>query len=149
MKPIAAVVICAAMFSTQAQAFFPGRHYQPCDNPPPLSARQAVTVPVSITTIPGSKMFWACHKQPADLVIYGCTFLPAPDRQARILINADEDEIERACTLLYENAHLPPNNWLDEATEAATLDARPGPLDRLSAPAGPAVAQTASSGGVR
>ena len=69
-------------------------------------------------------MFAECRKQPGDLVIYGCTFLPAPGRTALILLNADQDEGERACTLIYEKAHLPPNNWLDAAMEARSPDAK-------------------------
>ena len=58
-----------------------------------------------------------------DLVIYGCTFLPGADHSATILINGDQNAQERACTLLYEEAHLPPNNWLDQAMEAISRDA--------------------------
>jgi hypothetical protein len=121
----AALAICLAMISTSASAHFDGRIFQPCDNRPPETARQAVTVPVSILTVPGAEMFTECRKEPADMVIYGCTFLPKAGQPARILLNADQDPHERACTLIYEEAHLPPNNWLDEAMEAMSPDAKP------------------------
>jgi len=113
------------MFSTSAVAHFDGRQYQPCDNRPPSTARQPVTVPTLVLTVPGADMFTECRKQPADMVIYGCTFLPSGDRPALVLINGDQDASERACTLIYEKAHLPPNNWMDPVMEAASPDAKP------------------------
>ena len=122
MKWLAVLAVCAAMSSSGAYAHFDGA-LQPCDNQPPPSARNPISVPVAIFDVPGSQMFSMCHKQPQALVIYGCTFLPSPGHTAEVLLNADQDPKERACTLLYEEAHLPPNNWLDVTMEAATPDA--------------------------
>ena len=121
----AALAVCVALLSSDASAHFEGRPLQPCDNRPPATALKPITVPVSIMTVPGADMFDKCRKQPKDLVIYGCTFLPAPGRPALILLNADQNEQERACTLIYEKAHLPPNNWLDTIMEARAPDAKP------------------------
>jgi hypothetical protein len=113
------------LFTSGASAHFDNLPIRPCDNRPPITAQHAVTVPVSILTIPGTEMFAKCEKQPRDIVIYGCTFLPAPGQPALILLIGDQDEQERACTLTYEKAHLPPNNWLDATTEARSPDAKP------------------------
>lgn len=120
---------------------FDGYPNQPCDNQPPATARRPITVPVSILTIPSTEMFAKCRKQPGDIVIYGCTFLPGPDRPAQIFLNDAQSDQERVCTLLYEEAHLPPNNWLDQVMEAMSPDATPqaassilvpGPTSRVS-----------------
>ena len=116
--------LCLAALSAPAWAHFDGK-FQPCDNRPPAAAQQPVSVPVSIFVVPGAEMHTRCRKQPNGLVIYGCTFLPSPGHDAVVLINGDQDAAERACTLTYEMAHLPPNNWLDAAMEAATPDAVP------------------------
>jgi hypothetical protein len=120
----AALAVCVALLSSDASAHFDGRPLQPCDNRPPANAQQPITVPVSILTVPGPDMFAKCGKQPSDLVIYGCTFLPAPGQPALILLNADQNDQERACTLIYEKAHLPPNNWLDTIMEARVSPAQ-------------------------
>ena len=40
-----------------------------------------------------------------------------------VLINAEQSPAERACTLVYEESHLPPNNWADPQMEAALFAA--------------------------
>jgi hypothetical protein len=63
-----------------------------------------------------------CHKQPGSIML-GCTFLPSPKHAAAIIfINAEETPAERACTMTYEKAHLPPNNWVDPVAEARAQD---------------------------
>ena len=121
----AALAVFATLLSSDASAHFAGHPLQPCDNRPPTTALQPISVPVSIQTIPGSDMFTQCRKQPGDMIIYGCTFLPAPGKPALILLNGDQTQEERNCTLTYEEAHLPPNNWLDKVMEARTPDAKP------------------------
>jgi len=116
--------LCALALCSPAFARFDGK-LQPCDNRPPVAAQQRVNVPVAIFVVPGSEMFERCRKEPSSLVIYGCTFLPSAGHDAVVLLNGDQDPAERACTLVYEEAHLPPNNWLDAAMEAATPDAKP------------------------
>jgi hypothetical protein len=122
---LAARLIFAVLFSTAAYAHFDGAQNQPCDNEPPISARLPVDVPVYILKVPGSAMFTDCRKQPKDLVIYGCTFLPTKTTPGLILLNGDQDQHELACTLLYERAHLPPNNWWDAKMEATSPNAEP------------------------
>jgi hypothetical protein len=122
------LAICAALVTLPAFANFAGVPLQPCDNQPPPSAQRPVMVPVDIFTVPGGAMFATCNKQVSSLVIYGCTFQASAGHPAIILLNADENSVERACTLRYEEAHLPPNNWLDHVMEARTLDVPAQPI---------------------
>jgi len=110
------------LYSGNACADGLGRPLQPCDNRPPQTALLPVAVPLAIFMIPGADMFARCRKQPNGLVIYGCTFQASGDHPATVLINADQTPDERACTLAYEEAHLPPNSWYDPVMEAATPD---------------------------
>jgi hypothetical protein len=107
---------------TPACANFAGVPLQPCDNRPPASAQRPVSVAFSIFTVPGRAMFAVCNKVAGALVIYGCAFPATAGRPAVILLNADQDASERACTLTYEKAHLPPNNWQDPVMESRTAD---------------------------
>lgn len=122
---IALAMLIATTLSSSAETHFEGRRFQPCDNRPPDSAQQPVDVPVTVKMVPGSEMFTECRKSKINIIIYGCTFLPTAGHPALIFLNADQYEMERACTLIYEEAHLPPNNWLDVSMEAATPNARP------------------------
>jgi hypothetical protein len=133
MRLVLGAAFWAALACTPACASFSGVPLQPCDNRPPLSAQQPVSVAFSVLTVPGQDMFAVCRKLVSTLVIYGCTFPATASRPAMILLNADQDPSERACTLLYEKAHLPPNDWQDPAMETRTPDAkRPQPtLARL------------------
>jgi len=114
-----------ALASTPACAGFAGVPLQPCDNRPPLTAQQPVSVAFSVLTVPGRDMFAVCRKLASTVVIYGCTFPATASRPAMILLNADQDTSERACTLLYEKAHLPPNDWQDPVMEKRTPNATP------------------------
>ena len=96
---------------------FPGLGRQPCDDPPPQSAQQPVTDPVLTFTIPNEKLAARCNFGP--IVVFGCTFLATAKHPAIIFLNSDLTPVERACTLLYEKAHLPPNNWQDPVMERA------------------------------
>lgn len=115
----------AALACAPACASFDGVPLQPCDNRPPLTAQQPVKVAFSVLTVPGQAMFAVCRKMASTLVIYGCTFPATATRPAMILLNADEDPSQRACTLLYEKAHLPPNDWQDPVMEKRTPNAAP------------------------
>ena len=120
MRGLGAVAVIATLWSGCAYAHFDGVRYQPCDNRPPVTAEQPITVPISVLDVPGADMFVRCHKQQVGNIIYGCTFLPTAGHKAVVVINADMTADEQKCTLTYEKAHLPPNNWFDQATEAAT-----------------------------
>lgn len=118
MKLLAALLICV---STPAVAF-PGTNIQPCDNPPPLTARAPVTVPVRTYYVQPEKMDTVCHKV-SGAIMFGCVFLPTGERkEAIVMINAGETNAEQGCTIVYEMAHLPPNNWVDPVAEARAPD---------------------------
>jgi hypothetical protein len=132
MRLALGVACWAALACSPAFAAFDGVPLQPCDNRPPASARQPVAVAFSVLTVPGPAMFAVCNKAAAALVIYGCTFPASAGRPAMILLNADQNARQRACTLLYEKAHLPPNDWRDPVMEKRTPDAlRPAAPARL------------------
>ena len=100
---------CALLlFPGPANAFFPGHMFQPCGKMPPSSARQPVTDKVLIFDIPNEKMAAQCNKVPSANALYGCTFLANSKHPAVIFLNASLNPQERACTLIYEKAHLPP-----------------------------------------
>lgn len=101
---------------------FPGLGRQPCDDPPPQSAQQPVTDPVLTFTIPNEKLAARCNFGP--IVVFGCAFLATTKHPAIIFLNADLTPGERTCTLLYEKAHLPPNNWQDPVMERAISNAK-------------------------
>lgn len=123
MKQVLGAALCAALACSPACASFIGEPLQPCDNRPPVSAQHPVNVAFSVLTVPGQAMFAVCNKVASALVIYGCTFPASAGRPALILLNADQDVRERACTLIYEKAHLPPNDWQDPVMEKRTVDA--------------------------
>ncbi len=131
MTRLVGLALCMALVCGPAYAGFGGLALQPCDNQPPAAARHLVTVPVSIFAVPGAAMFAVCHKQITSTVIYGCTFQASSGKPALVLLNADEDGRERACTLAYEEAHLPPNNWLDPVMERRTPDATLQPVSTM------------------
>lgn len=100
---------------------------QPSSNPcapermPPRYALQTPIVPLRFDITPPGAIELTCKKRhnPAYTLL-GCTFLGAgqPDGVARIHISAALSLDQQACVLLYEEAHLPPNNWFDPVVEA-------------------------------
>jgi hypothetical protein len=98
-----AAVLGLAM-ATGAAAAFPGPGDQPCDEMPPMSARQPVDGPVWVYTIPNDRMNAQCNKAPG-VAVFGCTFLATAKHPAVIFLNALLTPAERKCTLTYERAH--------------------------------------------
>ena len=127
-RGLRALAACALLlFAEPANAFFPGQTFQPCGKMPPASARRPVTDKVLIFDIPNEKMAAKCNKVPSANALYGCTFLANSKHPAVIFLNASLNPEERACTLIYEKAHLPPNNWLDPVEESWAVNALPPP----------------------
>jgi hypothetical protein len=115
-----AAVLGLAMATGAAMAF-PAQRIQPCDEHPPAWALQPVSGPVWIYEVPADEMTARCNKAPG-VVMYGCTFRATAAHPAIVFLNALLTPAERECTLTYEKAHLPPNNWLDPTTEARATD---------------------------
>lgn len=120
MKALATIALLA--FTTAAHAA------GPCDSLPPIDKRQPPSVPVHVTIVPDNVIAAWCHKDATRMVgtLYGCTYQPevTPDHKtAEILLNANLTPTELQCVLLYEYAHLAPNNWLDPYVEALATDA--------------------------
>lgn len=92
---------------------------------PPAWAWHTPTVPVEVDIVPASKIVSWCHKLPgSNYTLHGCTFLPnvTPNRDAVVLLSDALTAEERACVLVYEYAHMPPNNWYDPAIEDSIPD---------------------------
>jgi hypothetical protein len=94
----------------------------PCDKLPPPHAWQVPTVPMVVHIVANAEIGPRCHKLPSPYILYGCTYPATASTPAIILLNADLKGDERVCVLLYEEAHLPPNNWADPRVEATAPD---------------------------
>lgn len=139
MKTLLAAGALCALLTSPALAYFPGQIVQPCDNVPPKSARQPVSVQTRIYDTSNADMLDIMGADPAlpdqlyglsmPLIVAGGlhtlhgTVLDLNDPAVKaakiwvIYLNEEMTAKERACTLLYEKAHLPPNNWADYAIE--------------------------------
>lgn len=94
-----------------------GQLRQPCDNPPPASAQRPYNPldKVIIHTASPQAISKFCARPSSYL--YGCIMQPSPtDRVYVIYLNSLLNAKERACTLIYEKAHL--NGWFDPVVEA-------------------------------
>jgi len=91
-----------------------------CSKLPPKSARQEPTDPYVILRKSSANIQQYCGGGVARHIITGCTVFTGksgePDSWI-IAIDSGLTSKEYACVLLYEKAHLPPNNWVDEAWE--------------------------------
>jgi hypothetical protein len=67
-----------------------------------------------------------CHKDAERMtaVLYGCTYQHDSTLagNAIIILNADLSPADRACVLIYEQAHLEPDSWFDPVMEATAPD---------------------------
>jgi len=119
MHVFLASVVLGLALTSGASAFF-----QPCDNVPPKSAQQTPSVDFQVVDVPRADMAADCQKIiPAGSRIYGCTFEPGVvSADWAVILDQSLSPAERACTLLYEKAHMPPNNWLDQSMEAQIPD---------------------------
>lgn len=95
-----------------------------CDNVPPKSAQQTPSVDFMVINAAREDMATNCQKViPVGSRIYGCTFEPGVvAADWAIILDQTMTSAERDCTLLYEKAHLPPNNWRDSGMEALIPD---------------------------
>ena len=126
---LAAVAVTISL-TTNAEAYFPGQRWQPCDNLPPASARQPVNsyIKVDEYTVSTDRMWVECHIVKRDGVIYGCTYrTPHYDKLThhsvdvwRVFFNASLNVTEKACTRLIEYGHIPPNSWSNSTVEGMT-----------------------------
>lgn len=88
-----------------------------CRIVPPASVRQAPSDVYWVYTVANDRMEYQCGAVPGPAIM-GCTILRTATHPPMIFLNADLTPEERDCTLLYEKAHLPPNNWQDPVMEA-------------------------------
>jgi hypothetical protein len=96
-----------------------------CEHLPPLQFRQEPNVPYEVYLAPPEAIIGWCHKD-AHMVatLLGCTYMPnvTPRHDGVIVLNQALSQPERECVLMYEKAHLPPNNWYDPVVEATAPD---------------------------
>jgi hypothetical protein len=117
-------LILATLIAGTAPAYAQG----PCDpaTMPPAWARQPPSVTTYVYTDPAWRMAADCHKDAERMtaVLYGCTYQhdSTLTGNAIIILNADLSPADRACVLIYEQAHLPPNSWFDPVMEATAPD---------------------------
>lgn len=92
----------------------------PCRRPPPVSAQHSPTAPYKIIKFDAAMLQAFC--QGGRIHLSGCAIEPpsanSPDHWI-IAINSDLSVKDFACAVTYEKAHLPPNNWQDDALEKA------------------------------
>jgi hypothetical protein len=112
--------------SASADYILRGQLRAPCHDLPPLSAQQEPTAVYMVETYPQRTVERLCAGgrtlfQP----ITACAIRPTADMPWRLLVSSFLSKIDRACVLLYEKAHLPPNNWQDQAWEDAAFKGVP------------------------
>jgi len=88
----------------------------PCGGAPPMSARKPPTVPYRIYAMPSARVQTLCAHGERIRFVWACEY-PQADGSAIIVINGEVSKKEQACLLVYEKAHLPPNNWFDIEAE--------------------------------
>ncbi len=120
MKLRAFAVLASLLVASPALAF-PGLTESPCDQSPPKSAQKPVTELFIVYDVPGDDMNNQCNKKPGP-ILFGCTVFSDGDHPDLILLNDKLTAAEKVCVLLYEKAHLPPNNWADLAVESLLID---------------------------
>lgn len=92
-----------------------------CAKMPPPEFWQEPTLPYEVFTAPANAILSWCHKDPRmTYTLLGCTYEPdvTPKHDGVIILNAGLSDSDRVCVLIYEKAHLPPNNWYDPVMEA-------------------------------
>lgn len=124
MLKVALIGLCLCLMVSPALADFilKGQFRAPCKMTPPAYALNEPTVPFDLFVWPQSKVQRVCANgaktyQP----ITACAMPPgrAGNNRWFIAMSSFLDDADYACVLVYEKAHLPPNNWQDQAWEDA------------------------------
>lgn len=92
-----------------------------CGVLPPISARQKPAAPYLVQHLDSFGIQVLCGGGRAKHTITACAIPPpstnSPDHWI-IAITDGLSKKDEACVLIYEKAHMPPNNWIDPAWEA-------------------------------
>lgn len=88
---------------------------------PPASAQQPLAsfVRTIVKIVPANRINRICQVT-VNTEIYGCSRADTPYQIWHIYLNDAMNAHERACTLTYEQSHMPPNNWHDATVEGWT-----------------------------
>ncbi len=122
---LAAISVLALSGNAFAGSAFVGQKYLPCQNVAPANKQANPSLKYSITTSPDADMNQICGNGAwaGSGHTYGCSYPLMHDWNHRlttpwkIYLNNLLTPAERTCTLKYEFAHMPPNNWFDGMAE--------------------------------
>lgn len=113
MKPIAAAVAFLTIAIPALASDISKYTDEPCSVLPPIEARQKPNVPYSIMyALSDGELQFVCG--PSRHHLLACAVPPNnDDANWMIVLPRGLSKQDAACLLMYERAHLPPNNWYD------------------------------------
>jgi hypothetical protein len=107
---LAASILAVALMTVPALAD------SPCNYSPPAGMKEP-NVPFSVKVMPPDHMARDCNlAADSGRLLVGCTINLSGEYF--VVLSSALSAPERACALKYEKAHLPPNNWYDQAMES-------------------------------
>lgn len=117
---LAAIVVLAISVSPAFGGYYRnGEFREPCNDLPPLSAMAEPSVPYEVVAQPSDDIQISCGG-PFARIATACARWVDPtsaDDGWVIYIDNGLSADDFACVLIYEKAHLPPNNWADQKWE--------------------------------
>jgi hypothetical protein len=118
---VAALCVLALTGSANADYILKGQFRAPCKMTPPTYALHEPTVPYTVETLPQAKAEHRCTagKMTIAQPMTACAMPPgwAGNDNWIIVVSDFLSPTDLACVMVYEKAHLPPNNWEDTAWE--------------------------------
>lgn len=115
MRTIIALAFTALTVASAAAGYYRnGEFREPCNDLPPLDKRAEPTVPHEVIAQPTAEVQISCGG-PFARIATACA-IPL-EGSWTIYIDNDLSAADFACVLIYEKAHLPPNNWADQKWE--------------------------------
>jgi hypothetical protein len=112
--------VALALWLSPAAAGFNrnGEYREPCLDLPPIDKRLEPTVPYRLIELSSRELQERCGG-PFSRVVIACSRQEDPfnPNDWIVVIDADMPPADKACVLLYQKAHMPPNNWVDRDWE--------------------------------
>lgn len=116
----AIVLTTLALCLTPAAAGFnrSGEYREPCLDLPPIDKRAEPTVQFRLIELPTAELQTRCGG-PFSRIVIACSRQEDPFNPGDwvVIIDADMPAADKACVVLYQKAHMPPNNWVDRERE--------------------------------
>lgn len=94
-----------------------GHPRAPCKMLPPKAARQEPTAPYKVVTWPQAKVQTYCAAGRKTFQPITACANPLASGAWVVAVSDFLSPTDRACILIYEKAHLPPNDWIDQRWE--------------------------------